>query len=111
MTVGGDDVARAIIEETNSIARAAGYPIPDAQARQTTQILTAAGSFSSSMYRDLQQGSPVEVGTILGDLIAEGRKANLHTRCLKQPPSRCASTPPGSHDREAFSPKWRYQSS
>ena len=106
MAVGGDDVTRAIIQDTNSIAGAAGYPIPDGQARQTTQILTAAGSpFTSSMYRDLQQGRPVEVETILGDLIAEGRKANLHTPFLKRPPSRCGSTPPpGSHDREAFWP-------
>jgi 2-dehydropantoate 2-reductase len=80
MAAGGDDVARAIVEETNSIAGAAGYPVPDGQARHTTQTLTAAGSpFTSSMYRDLQQGRPVEAGTILGDLIAEGRKANLHT--------------------------------
>ncbi len=84
MAAGGDDVARAIIEETNSIAGAAGYPIPDGQARQTTQILTVAGSpFTSSMYRDLQQGRPVEVETILGDLIAEGREVNLHTPLLE----------------------------
>jgi 2-dehydropantoate 2-reductase len=84
MAAGGDDVARAIVEETNSIAGAAGYPIPDSQARQTTQALTAAGSpFTSSMYRDLQQGRRVEVETILGDLIAEGRKANLHTPLLE----------------------------
>jgi len=35
------------------------------------------------MYRDLKQGRPVEVETILGDLIAEGRKANLHTPLLE----------------------------
>jgi len=84
MAVGGEDVARGIIEETNSIAGAAGYPVPDSQARQATQILTAPGSpFTSSMYRDLQQGRPVEVETILGDLIAEGRKANLRTPLLE----------------------------
>jgi 2-dehydropantoate 2-reductase len=84
MAAGGGDVARAIIEETNSIAGAAGYPIPDGQRRQTTQVLTAAGSpFTSSMYRDLQQGRPVEVETVLGDLIAEGRKANLPTPLLE----------------------------
>jgi 2-dehydropantoate 2-reductase len=82
--VGGADLARAIIEETNSIARAAGYPIPDDQARHTTQVLTAAGSpFTSSMYRDLQQGRPVEVETVLGDLLAEGRKAHLRTPLLE----------------------------
>jgi 2-dehydropantoate 2-reductase len=81
---GGGDVTRDIIEETNSIAGAAGYPIPDSEARQTTKILTAAGSpFTSSMYRDLEQGRPVEVETILGDLIAEARKANLHAPLLE----------------------------
>jgi 2-dehydropantoate 2-reductase len=84
MAAGGGEVARAIIEETNSIAGAAGYPIPEDQARHTTQLLTAAGSpFTSSMYRDLQQGRPVEVETVLGDLIAEGRKANLSTPLLE----------------------------
>jgi 2-dehydropantoate 2-reductase len=84
VAVGGDDLARAMIEETNSIARVAGYPVPDGQARQTAHILTAPGSpFTSSMYRDLQQGRPVEVETILGDLIAEGRKADLHTPLLE----------------------------
>jgi 2-dehydropantoate 2-reductase len=84
VAVGGEGVARIIIEETNSIAAAAGYPIPDGQARQTTQTLTAAGSpFTSSMYRDLQQGRPVEVETILGDLVTEGHKANLHTPLLE----------------------------
>ena len=83
MAAGGEDVARAIVEETNSIARTAGYPVPDDQARRTTQTLTAAGSpFTSSMYRDLQQGRPVEVETILGDLIAEARTANLRTPLL-----------------------------
>jgi ketopantoate reductase len=35
------------------------------------------------MYRDLQQGRSVEVETILGDLIAEGHKAHLHTPLLE----------------------------
>jgi 2-dehydropantoate 2-reductase len=34
------------------------------------------------MYRDLRQGRPVEVEPILGDLVAEGRKAGLRTPLL-----------------------------
>lgn len=84
IAAGGDDIARAIIQETNSIVGAAGYPVPDGQAWQTTQTLTLAGSsFTSSMYRDLQQDRPVEVETILGDLVAEGRKASLRTPLLE----------------------------
>jgi 2-dehydropantoate 2-reductase len=46
-------------------------------------VLTAPGSpFTSSMYRDQRLGRPVEVETILGDLIAEGRRAGLHTPLL-----------------------------
>jgi 2-dehydropantoate 2-reductase len=84
MAAGGGDVARAVIDETNSIASAAGYPVPDREANRTLAILTASGSsFTSSLYRDLQQGSPVEAEAILGDLIAEGRQANLCTPLLE----------------------------
>ncbi|MGH3252807.1 MAG: ketopantoate reductase family protein, partial [Trebonia sp.] len=80
---GGDEMARAIVEETRSIAAGAGYPLPDSTLNQTLSTLTAPGSpFTSSLYRDLRQGRPVEVETILGDLIAEGRKAGLRTPLL-----------------------------
>jgi 2-dehydropantoate 2-reductase len=80
---GGGDIARAIVEETRLIAAAAGYPLPDSAVGQTMATLTAPGSpLTPSMYRDLRQGRPVEAETILGDLIAEGRKAGLHTPLL-----------------------------
>jgi 2-dehydropantoate 2-reductase len=34
------------------------------------------------MYRDLRQGRLVEVETVLGDLIAEGRKTGVQTPLL-----------------------------
>jgi 2-dehydropantoate 2-reductase len=81
---GGDEMARAIVEETRSVAAAAGYPIPDAAVKQTLATLTAPGSpLTSSLYRDLRQGKPVEVETILGDLVAEGRKAGQRTPLLE----------------------------
>lgn len=80
---GGSDIARAIVGETSSITAAAGYPLPDSALRQTLATLTTPGSpFTSSMYRDLKQGRPVEVETILGDLVAEGRKASVPTPLL-----------------------------
>jgi 2-dehydropantoate 2-reductase len=83
VAAGGDGAARAVVEETQSVATAAGYPVPDRDLRQTLQILTAPGSpFTSSMYRDLQQGRPVEVEPILGDLTAVARKENVHTPLL-----------------------------
>ena len=79
----GEETVRAIVEETRSIAAAAGYPLPDSAVSQTLGTLTAPGSsFTSSMYRDLRQGRPVEVETILGDLIAEGGQADVQTPLL-----------------------------
>jgi 2-dehydropantoate 2-reductase len=80
---GGDEIARAIVAETGLIAAAAGHPLPDSAVSQTLATLTAPGSpFASSMYRDLRQGRPVEVETILGDLIAEGQQAGVRTPFL-----------------------------
>jgi 2-dehydropantoate 2-reductase len=79
----GEQVARAIVEETQAVARAAGYPVPDRELQQTLAVLTAQDSpFTSSMYRDLRQGRPVEVEPILGDLIAAGHKQRVRTPLL-----------------------------
>jgi 2-dehydropantoate 2-reductase len=80
---GGERAARAVIDEALSVARAAGYPVPDPWVRQTVGLLTAAGSpFASSMYRDLRAGRPVEVEPILGDLTAVAREHDLPTPLL-----------------------------
>lgn len=80
---GGDQAARAIVDEARAVAAAAGYPLADAAVAYMLGMLTAPGSpFTSSLYRDLRQGKPVEVETILGDLIAEGRKAGQPTPLL-----------------------------
>jgi 2-dehydropantoate 2-reductase len=81
---GGDEAARAIVEETRAITGAAGYPLSDGALRQITGMLTARGSsFTSSLYRDLREGKPVEVETILGDLVAEGGKHDVRTPLLE----------------------------
>ncbi len=73
---GGDETARAIVGEARAVTAAAGYPPPDAAVAYMLGMLTAPGSpFTSSLYRDLREGKPVEVETILGDLVAEGHKA------------------------------------
>jgi 2-dehydropantoate 2-reductase len=84
VAAGGDAVARAIVEEAGLITAASGYPIADAAQQRTEAMLTAPGSpFASSMYRDLRQGRPVEVDTILGDLLERGRRAGAHTPLLE----------------------------
>lgn len=51
---------------------------------QLSAQLTARGShMTSSMYRDLAKGAPVEVETILGDLLEYGQKRGLATPLLQ----------------------------
>ena len=84
VAAGGDAVARAIVEEAGLITAASGYPTPDAALKRTQAMLTAPGSpFASSMYRDLRQDRPVEVDTILGDLLERGRRAGVRTPLLE----------------------------
>jgi 2-dehydropantoate 2-reductase len=71
---GGADLALQVLAECDEIATAAGYPPGDEFLTRTKSALTAHGSgLASSMYRDLQQGRPVEVDQILGDLLVRAR--------------------------------------
>ena len=80
---GGTQVARDIVAEAYQIAAAAGYPVPDAEAERTATLVTQPGSpFASSLYRDLRQGRPVEVDTILGDLVDRGQAHGVVTPLL-----------------------------
>jgi 2-dehydropantoate 2-reductase len=80
---GGERSVRALIDETQAVARAAGYPLPERSVANMVATLTAAGSpFTTSLYRDLRAGRPVEVEPVLGDLIAAARKGDVLTPLL-----------------------------
>src|SRR6202035_255072 len=79
-TPGGADLSRAILRECSDIARACGHPPSESFLAQQAADVTAPGSqLTSSMYRDLKKGAPVEVDSILGDLLERGTKAGLTT--------------------------------
>jgi 2-dehydropantoate 2-reductase len=81
---GGVDLARSVLRECSEIARADGYPPSTEFLERHTAALTAADSpTTSSMYRDLKKGEPVEVDSILGDLLARGSKHHLTTPILQ----------------------------
>jgi 2-dehydropantoate 2-reductase len=72
---GGADLSLSALRECAAIAAACGYPLPEAFLTEKSSQLTApASSLTSSMYRDLTDQAPVEVDSILGDLIERGRK-------------------------------------
>jgi 2-dehydropantoate 2-reductase len=80
---GGPEVARGILEECSAIAAASGYLQSAEFIQRQAAGLTEEGSpATSSMYRDLTKGKPVEVEAILGDLYRRGRGHGLASPLL-----------------------------
>jgi len=81
---GGADLARAILTECAAITTACGHKPSEVFLEQNSRALTAPGSpLTSSMYRDLCKGAPVEVDHILGDLLERGREHGVITPLLQ----------------------------
>jgi 2-dehydropantoate 2-reductase len=77
---GGDKLGPAFLAEATAVANANGYPIPDAQVRNTTATVTQPGSgLTSSMYRDVIDGHPTESDYIIGDLVTRGREHGIES--------------------------------
>ncbi len=75
---GGVDFASQLLDEVASIVSAVGRKPSAAFLSETKSMLTQLGSVqTSSMYRDLQKGYPVEAGQIVGDLLERARQANI----------------------------------
>jgi 2-dehydropantoate 2-reductase len=76
---GGREFLLRFFEEVTTVIGAVGTRLGEGFLASTRALLGAAkGSpLTSSMYRDLVQGQPVEADQILGDLLARGRRANL----------------------------------
>jgi 2-dehydropantoate 2-reductase len=66
---GGTAFALGIAGEAVAIATAAGYP-PRTEDRLRATVTGKGASSTSSMYRDLVQGLPIEADQIIGDLVA-----------------------------------------
>jgi len=72
------------LDECAAVAAACGFPLPPALVAFLYQAVTAKGSnLTSSMYRDLKKGAPVEVDTILGDLLEHGHSHHVDTPLLQ----------------------------
>jgi 2-dehydropantoate 2-reductase len=81
---GGSAVSLAIFDEAAAVASACGYAPREAYATDIRARITAAGSaFTSSMYRDLTNGLPVEADQIIGDMISRGKAHGVHTPLLQ----------------------------
>jgi 2-dehydropantoate 2-reductase len=81
---GGADLSLKILDESAAVATACGYKPSDALLSRHTAAMMAPGSpLTSSMYRDLRKGAPVEADHILGDFIQRGSAHGVTTPLLK----------------------------
>ncbi len=80
---GGREFAAAFLNEVVAVAEALGHPPSPAARAELTSLLLAKGSaLASSMYRDLQNGNPIEADQIIGDLLIRARQAGVATPLL-----------------------------
>jgi 2-dehydropantoate 2-reductase len=80
---GGADFALRFLNEVASIVGVVGEPPSEAFLTGARATVTQKGSpLTPSMYRDLQQASPVEAEQILGDLLVRGQGAGIDAPLL-----------------------------
>jgi 2-dehydropantoate 2-reductase len=80
----GAEFILSVFRECAAIAGACSYPLSEAFLAEKSPQLTAPGSpLTSSMYRDLKEQAPVEVDSILGDLIERGWKHGVSAPLLQ----------------------------
>jgi 2-dehydropantoate 2-reductase len=80
---GGLEFVLRMFDEVVAIAKAAGIAPSEEFLVEAKATLTAKGSTStSSMYRDLLKGRPIEADQIVGDLLMRGGRAGVATPLL-----------------------------
>jgi 2-dehydropantoate 2-reductase len=80
---GGTGFVHGLLDEVVAVVSAEGHPLGEAFLRTTRQLLTAPESTqTSSMFRDMQRGNPIEAEQIIGDLLARGARSGVSTPLL-----------------------------
>ncbi|ONG55968.1 2-dehydropantoate 2-reductase [Pseudoroseomonas deserti] len=80
---GGGAFAASLLQEIASVAAASGHPPATALMQRLAAGFTdPASTQTSSMYRDLAKGQPIEGAQIIGDLLARARGFGLETPLL-----------------------------
>jgi 2-dehydropantoate 2-reductase len=81
---GGTPTVQRLFAECCAVAAASGYPPAPDVAAGLIGMLTARGSKgTSSMYRDLIAGNPIEGEHIIADMVARGEALGVPTPLLE----------------------------
>jgi 2-dehydropantoate 2-reductase len=80
---GGAELSLQVLDECAVVSSACGHkPSQAFQSRQAAAMTAPGSPLTSSMYRDLRKGAPVEVDHILGDLLARAVAKGVATPLL-----------------------------
>ncbi|HEY4009346.1 MAG TPA: ketopantoate reductase family protein [Acidobacteriaceae bacterium] len=79
----GLDFANAAIDECMAVASANGYPPPAALVASDRKRVTRTADLTSSMYRDMLKGAPVEADHVLGDLLGRAEAHGVPAPLLR----------------------------
>jgi 2-dehydropantoate 2-reductase len=80
---GGTAFVTSILDEIVAVVSAEGHPPRPAFLTEVRKSLTdPASTGTSSMFRDLQQGRPIEAEQIVGDMLARGARHKIATPLL-----------------------------
>lgn len=80
---GGVEFVSRFLDEVLAVVNAVGKPPSTAFVTSTRAALTTQGSSQApSMYRDLEQGHPIEADQIVGDLLARAARTGIATPLL-----------------------------
>jgi len=80
----GEQTILQALDECAAVGTACGFPLPQPVAAfLRAQVTIKDSKLTSSMYRDMSKGAPVEVETILGDLLKHGQSHQLKTPLLE----------------------------
>ena len=81
---GGIAVIDALMTEILAIVSSVGRPPREAAIARVKTLLTEVGaSRTSSMFRDLRDGQPIEADQIIGDLLERGQRVGIETPLLR----------------------------
>lgn len=79
---GGATFAQAVASEAIAVATAAGYPPRPGAVAMFEQMVGSDQPTTSSMYRDMAAGQPVEADAILGDFVARAAEHGVSVPLL-----------------------------
>ena len=81
---GGVKLSIDVLNESAAVAAACGHkPSEDFLSRNAAAMTRPGSSLTSSMYRDLRKGAPVEADHIVGDFVERGCAHGVSTPLLK----------------------------